>query len=129
MGRLVEISIALLALAVTLPLLLIIAVAIKFESRGPILVGQPCLSPDGRRFRSLRFRTIPWDRSRGSRAWSPEMTRVGQFLWTTRIDALPQLINVIRGEIGLINDDAVPTFFVDAQQPYGSQRRRRGGLD
>jgi lipopolysaccharide/colanic/teichoic acid biosynthesis glycosyltransferase len=86
----------------TLPLIIAIAVAIRCEGSGPILVWQHRIGSDGHLINALRFRTThappagtEWFR-RGQR------TRVGAVLWRTHLDALPMLVNVVRGEMTIL---------------------------
>jgi len=95
--RLGDVMLACTLLVITLPLMLIVALAIKWESPGPILDGDTCIGAGGRRFRMLRFRTAAYDPGLSTPSWAPTPTRIGRFLWVTRIDALPQLVNVLRG--------------------------------
>jgi hypothetical protein len=92
MTRLGDFLIACILLAITLPLLVIVALAIKWGSPGPVLDRQSCIGRGGRRFRMLQFRTAVHDPSYAVPSWAPRPTPVGQFLWRTRIDALPRLI-------------------------------------
>ncbi|HTV89800.1 MAG TPA: sugar transferase [Stellaceae bacterium] len=84
----------------TLPLLLLVAIAIKLDSVGPVLVRQERLSPDGRRVCALSFRTTIGRQQRAV-VGATGRTRIGELLWYTRIEELPQLFNVLRGEISL----------------------------
>src|SRR5215471_10948746 len=102
MARIGELVMAALLLVITLPLMLTIALAIKWESPGPALYRQSCIGPNGRRFQRLRFRTTLHDPER-QMVWCQKTTRVGQFLRYTRIEGLPQLINVVRGEMCLVS--------------------------
>ena len=80
--------------ALTLPLRLIVSLLMKCESAGPVFESRERIGRNGRRFRMLRFRTkvhIP------QQAQQP--TRLGSFLWNTRVAALSELINVLRGEM------------------------------
>jgi lipopolysaccharide/colanic/teichoic acid biosynthesis glycosyltransferase len=99
--RALELVIVSILLAFTVPLLLFVALAIKWESHGPILEKQLCIGRSGRRFELLNFRTTKREQTRGG--WDREITRVGEFLRYTRIDALPQLINVLRGEMSILH--------------------------
>jgi lipopolysaccharide/colanic/teichoic acid biosynthesis glycosyltransferase len=102
MRRLGDIAIAFTLLAVTLPLLLTISIVIKFENPGPALEARERIGRGGRRFRMLRFRTTVHRPGHPTPArMARETTWVGSFLRHTRIDALPQLVNVIRGDISL----------------------------
>ena len=82
------------------PILLIASVAIKLNSRGPIFIRGTLYGSDNRAIQVLKFRlmTVP---AAGDR-FSPSLTRVGQILGQTGIDELPQLFNVLRGEISII---------------------------
>lgn len=100
MRRLAEIAIACVLLVVTLPLLLFVALAIKLESSGPVFARERCVAR-GRWDTLLTFRTTALDPE--YRSPGRQTTRVGQFLRHTRIDVLPRLINVFRGEIGLVD--------------------------
>ena len=98
-------------LAITLPLLGIVGLAIKADSPSPIFDRQVCLGHHGRRFRLFNLRTIAHDPEGAHPVWAQRVTRMGAFLRRTRIKNLPQLINVVRGEIRLIgNDGRSPAF-------------------
>ena len=109
--HLADITISGTFLAITLPLLLIVALAIRWEEPGPVLERRECIGRGGRRFRMLKFRTTVHDPEHATPAWAQKTTGVGQFLRYTRIDVLPQLINVLRGEMTLIDSFSPP--FVD----------------
>jgi lipopolysaccharide/colanic/teichoic acid biosynthesis glycosyltransferase len=101
MRRLADVVIACVLLAIASALMIIVALAIKLESAGPVLERQTCVGRSGRRFQRLKFRTTTHDPRHATPAWARQTTQVGQFLRHTRIDDLPQLINVLRGEITL----------------------------
>jgi lipopolysaccharide/colanic/teichoic acid biosynthesis glycosyltransferase len=121
--RLVESAIALVALAVLSPLLAVIAVLIALESRGGIFYGDERESRGGRRFRCLKFRTmIAGADAQQRRLYSnnqldgpqfkieqdPRMTRVGRWLRSISFDELPQLVNVLRGEMSIVGPRPSP---------------------
>lgn len=90
-----------------LPAMLVTALAIRLESRGPVLYRQERVGEGGRTFRMLKFRSMTQDAEPdGVARWAangdPRITRVGRFIRRTRIDELPQLINVLRGEMSLV---------------------------
>ena len=93
--RRVELISACALLAFTLPLWLVVSLLIKCESAGPVFESRERIGRNGRRFRMLRFRTKV--HSVPQRAQQP--TRLAWFLWNTRVAALPELINVLRGEM------------------------------
>jgi lipopolysaccharide/colanic/teichoic acid biosynthesis glycosyltransferase len=113
MRRLGDIVIACLLLAITSPLMLIVALAIKLEGVGPVLDRQSCIGCSGRRFQMLKFRTTVHDPRLATPAWAQKTTQIGEFLRYTRIEYLPQLINVLRGEMSMIDRDGSSPSFLD----------------
>ena len=113
MRRLGDVAIACILLAITLPLMIIVALAIKWESPGPVLDRQTCIGRGGRRFQMLKFRTTVHEPAHATAGWAREMTQIGQFLRYTRIEPLPQLINVLRGEMSMIERDSRSPSFLD----------------
>jgi sugar transferase (PEP-CTERM system associated) len=94
-------------LALTLPLMLATAIAIRLESPGPVIYRQERVGRGGHRFACLKFRSMRADaESDGVPRWAvqsdPRVTRVGRSIRRTRIDELPQLFNVLRGEMSFV---------------------------
>jgi len=87
----------------------VIALAIKLERPGPVLVKENCIGR-GRRFQLLKFRTLPHDPEAMLPSWNRHPTALGEILRFTRIESLPQLINVLRGEMSIIDHDGSPSF-------------------
>lgn len=107
MKRLVDIVLSLLGLVILVLLLPFIAIAIWLDSRGPIFYRQQRVGLNGRLFRIIKFRTMIPDAEKYSGAVfaernDPRVTRMGNFMRKTRIDELPQLINIFRGDMSLI---------------------------
>lgn len=116
--RTLDLVFALCALPVVLPLLALCAAAIKLDSpRDPVLFKQPRTGKDGRRFPMYKFRTMVVDADKlksdldehNMLSWpdfkvkrDPRITRPGRFLRKTSLDELPQLFNVLRGEMSLV---------------------------
>jgi exopolysaccharide biosynthesis polyprenyl glycosylphosphotransferase len=104
-GHALSLLVAVTALVALTPLFALLAAAIKLESRGPVFFVHERVGICGRRLRLLKFRTMhpaaaptsEWVRDNGHR-----ITRVGKWLRRCRLDELPQLINVVRGEMNLI---------------------------
>jgi lipopolysaccharide/colanic/teichoic acid biosynthesis glycosyltransferase len=111
--RLGDCVIASVILAFTAPLMLLVALAIKLENPGPVLVEHTCIARGGRRFQMLKFRTAIYDPRHGKPDWARPPTRIGAFLRYTRIEDLPQLINVLRGQMSIIDRDAGSLLFLD----------------
>ncbi len=120
-----DIAIAFCLLILTLPLMIIVAIAIVIDSPGSILYSQVRTGLNGKKFRVYKFRSMKQDAEKMGLQWAkkrdPRITRVGYLLRATRIDELPQLWNVIKGEMSLIGPRPErPEFDLDLRQeiPY-----------
>lgn len=114
--RLFDTFCALAGLAVLAPLFALIALAIKLADGGPILYSQVRIGKGLRRFRLLKFRSIFSGCAEGSLLTAPRdarVTRVGHFLRRYKLDELPQLVNVLRGEMQLVGVRPQVERFVD----------------
>jgi sugar transferase (PEP-CTERM system associated) len=105
-------------LLITLPFSLIAAVLIKLESPGPVLYQQERVGLHGRKFMVLKLRSMRRDaETGGAPQWAqvrdPRVTRVGAFIRLTRIDELPQLLNVLRGDMSFVGPRPERPYFVD----------------
>lgn len=110
--RWVDVASSLLLIALFSPILVIAAVAIQLEDGGPAVFRQTRVGRNGRTFTIYKFRSMPVKTpdvpSVGARALT--VTRVGRFIRRTNIDELPQLFNVLRGDMSLIGPrPALPT--------------------
>ncbi len=131
-----DILIAGTALLVTLPLVTLIAVAVKVTSRGPVLFRQKRVGRNGRVVEILKFRSMRVNSDSDTR-WSvgqcdADVTRVGAFLRRTSLDEIPQLINVLRGDMSLVGPRPERPFFVDqfsmSIAAYDDRHRLAGGV-
>ncbi len=124
MKRAFDFVIALIGLAVLSPIFLIVAAAIKADSRGPVFYRGERLGRDGKRFRIFKFRTMVADAAELGGGITirddPRVTRLGRFLRRTKIDELPQLINVVRGEMSWVGPRPEDPRYL----PYYSPRYR-----
>ena len=97
---------SLLLLAFAVPLLLLVAFLIRVDSTGPVLYRQSRVGLHGRIFTMLKFRSMRVDAEVAGPCWAtdrdPRMTRIGAFIRATRLDEVPQLLNVLRGEMSLV---------------------------
>jgi lipopolysaccharide/colanic/teichoic acid biosynthesis glycosyltransferase len=125
--RIVDVVAAIVLLAPCLPLFLIVGVWIKLDSPGPIFFRQERLGYRGKLFSVFKFRSMTVEAELltlglpGNSA-SPHITRVGHYLRNYRIDELPQLINVVRGEMSLVGPrPLVPLYF----PTWTAEERRR----
>jgi Undecaprenyl-phosphate glucose phosphotransferase len=105
--RVEDVVIAVICMLVALPLMLVVALSIKLDSRGPVLFRQKRLGSNNLPFDLLKFRSMYMEQTDPlghelTRAGDPRITRVGRFLRMTSMDELPQLINVLKGEMSLV---------------------------
>jgi exopolysaccharide biosynthesis polyprenyl glycosylphosphotransferase len=108
MKRLSDIVLAALGLGLSLPLFPLVALAIRAEDRGPVFFAQPRVGQNRRVFTVHKLRTMRVGPAGGdyTRAGDSRITRVGRFLRATRLDEVPQLWNVLRGDMSLIGPRA-----------------------
>lgn len=107
MKRAFDVVVAGLGLLVFAPVAALAALAIKIEDGGPVLYPQERVGKDGRRFRALKFRSMVPDAERTTgavqaTAGDPRITRVGRWLRATAMDELPQLWNIVRGDMSVV---------------------------
>jgi len=104
--RLTDIALALALLVVTLPVMAVVAVLVRLESHGPAIFRQARTGLGGREFEVLKFRSMTQDAERDGPQWAksadPRVTRLGRILRQLRIDELPQLVNVLKGDMSFI---------------------------
>jgi len=115
------------------PLLLVVALLIKLDTRGPVLFRQERVGSGFRRFRIYKFRTMVEDASHLGRPITcgddPRITRVGRVLRQTKVDELPQLLNVLRGEMSIVGPrPEVPTYVDRFRPQYARLLRVRPGI-
>ena len=127
MNRALDVLLAGTGLAVTSPLLGLAALAIKLEDRGPVVYRQTRVGLDGEDFELLKLRTMVVGAEQLGAGYAvdkgdPRITRLGRFLRRTSIDELPQLWNVLRGDMSVIGPR--PTLRYQVEQYTEHQRRR-----
>ena len=133
MKRILDIVVSLIGLICLLPLLLLVAVLIKLDSTGPVLFRQTRMGMRFRPFQILKFRTMVQDSSTKGQSITvgddPRITRVGRFLRKTKIDELPQLINVFKGEMTFVGPrPEVPQYVELFRQDYEEILKIRPGI-
>ena len=116
--RIMDILVSLAVLVLTLPLMLITALLIKLDSPGPVFYRQERVGLHGVPFILFKFRSMSVDAEAGGRPrWASQkdsrVTRVGSFIRSTRIDELPQLLNVLRGEMSFVGPRPERPHFVE----------------
>lgn len=134
MKRVTDIIMALAILLVTAPLYPLIALAIRLDSKGPIFFSQMriglCMPMQTHIFCMIKFRTMVTDaEAKNGAVWAAKndcrITRIGKFLRHTRLDELPQMINVLRGDMSIIGPRPERPGFYDKLEtaiPYFAER-------
>ncbi|HXS06891.1 MAG TPA: TIGR03013 family XrtA/PEP-CTERM system glycosyltransferase [Rhizomicrobium sp.] len=130
--RVADFTVSLFFLAAVLPITLLVALAIKLESRGPVFYRQERVGLNGRIFRVWKFRSMRTDAEKdGVPRWASakdnRVTRVGRFIRATRIDEIPQIINVLEGDMSFIGPRPERPYFVQQlrrEMPYYDLRHR-----
>lgn len=130
--RVLDVVGALVLLILLFPLFIIVAMAIKLESHGPVFYSQQRYGKDGSIFAVHKFRSMVQDaEQRSGPVWAkkadPRITKVGRFMRKTRIDELPQLMNVLKGDMSFIGPRPERPFFADnfkKQIPFYMNRLR-----
>ena len=104
--RLLSLAVSFLALLICLPFIPLIILAVRFSSPGPIFFSQTRVGQCGRPFTAYKFRTMRQDAEANGAAWAakddPRVTRIGGFMRKTRLDEIPQLWNVLRGDMAFV---------------------------
>jgi exopolysaccharide biosynthesis polyprenyl glycosylphosphotransferase len=132
--RLTDLLLASLGLALAWPLGLFIAAAIKLDSPGPVFFRQERLGKDGKPFRIIKFRTMIRDAEKSGPQFAdrrdPRVTRVGRLLRKTRLDEIPQLYNILKGEMSFIGPRPEREVFIrEFLQPVPDLQEGRRATD
>ena len=127
MNRSLDVALAGLGLVVASPLLAVAALAVKLEDGGPVLFRQVRVGKDGKDFELLKLRSMVVDAERQGAGFAVDrgdarITRVGRVIRRTSIDELPQLWNVVRGDMSVIGPR--PTLRYQVERYTERQRRR-----
>lgn len=135
--RFYDIVMSLVALALLSPVFLIVALAIKLEDRGSVFYVQERMGLKGKVFRMYKFRSMCQDAEKLHKELlsrneldgpafkmkeDPRVTRVGRFIRRTSIDELPQLVNIIKGEMSIVGPRPLPTYEAVQCNEYQNQR-------
>jgi len=115
--RVVDLVLAAVGVALASPMMLLTALAVRLETAGPVLYKQERVGENGRLFTLCKFRSMRADAETGTPIWAKEkddrVTRVGRFIRITRLDELPQLWNVLRGDMSFVGPRPERPFFVE----------------
>jgi len=104
--RVMDIVLSLIGLIIAIPLMLIFGIAIKLESKGPVFYRQERVGKNGKVFMLYKLRSMYQNAEENGAKWAekddPRVTKVGRIMRKTRIDELPQLFNVLKGDMSLV---------------------------
>lgn len=124
--RVFDVTCALLGVLILSPLLIIVAILVKLDSPGPAIYRQIRVGKDERPFELFKFRSMYVDADQRGRnittAGDPRVTSFGTFLRKSKIDELPQLINVIRGDMSLVGPRPEVPEYVEKYPPEAKQK-------
>lgn len=126
--RFLDILLSLLALAILWPLMLSVAAIIKLTSPGPVLFRQQRLGRNGKTFSIYKFRSMKVNAEHtGSGVYSkkgdPRVTKIGKILRATSIDELPQLVNILRGDMSIVGPRPPLTYHPWPIEEYSEEQR------
>lgn len=129
--RILDFMISLIALILLIPVLLIIAILIKVSSKGPIFFIQERVGKNGKIFKIIKFRTMVINAEKigdGLTVRSEEdnrITKIGKILRKTSLDELPQLINVLFGQMSLVGPRPPVTYHPYKYEDYSEEQKKR----
>ena len=106
LSRILDILLSLLGLTIGIPLIIIFGVLVKLEDGGPIIYKQERLGKDGKIFNLYKIRSMRIDAEKFGVQWAqnndPRVLKVGKFIRKTRIDEIPQLFNILKGDMSIV---------------------------
>jgi len=128
--RLLDIILSLIGIIIISPIFLIVAIAIKIDSKGPVIFKQKRLGKNGKEFEIYKFRSMVVGAEKiGTGVYSKKgdsrVTRVGNFIRMTSIDELPQLVNILKGEMSFIGPRPVLTYHPWKLEEYTEEQLAR----
>ncbi|MCD6545793.1 MAG: sugar transferase [Thermotogae bacterium] len=128
--RFFDIFFAVIGIIILFPVMLVIAAAIKLDSKGPVIYKQDRLGKNGRIFKIYKFRTMIENAEKmGSGLFTfendPRITKVGKFLRKTSLDELPQLFNVLKGDMSFVGPRPPVPFYPKKWEEYTVYEKKR----
>lgn len=123
--RIIDFILSLIGIILLSPIFLITAIAIKLDSKGPIIFVQERNGLKGKLFRCYKFRSMAADNNPSNYDKENKITRVGKFIRKTSIDELPQLINILKGDMSFIGPRPWPPSYTDL---FTAEQRKRNDV-
>ena len=128
--RIFDICLSGISIIVLLPVWIVVSIAIKFDSKGPIIFSQKRRTKDGKIFEMYKFRSMVVDAEKMGTglfnyANDPRVTKVGRFLRNTSIDELPQLFNVFKGDISIVGPRPCVSYELGEYETLNKKYKKR----
>lgn len=128
--QVIDFILALLAAVLLTPIFIAVFIAIKLESKGPAVFKQPRLGKNGKTFTVYKFRSMVNDQSKIKKSNTvyendPRITRVGAFIRKTSLDELPQIFNILKGEMSFIGPRPPVPHFPKKYNEYNEFEKQR----
>lgn len=129
--RIIDLVLSIIATIILSPLILIISILIKIDSKGPIFFLQERLGKEGKAFRIIKFRTMIVNAENigdGLKVKSEKdnrITKIGKILRKTSLDEIPQLINVIKGDMSIVGPRPPVTYHPHKYEDYSLEQKER----
>ncbi|WP_250648676.1 sugar transferase [Peribacillus frigoritolerans] len=126
--RLMDIVLSLIGLIILSPILIIVAIAIKFESKGPVIFQQERLGLYGKVFKIYKFRSMCVGAEKSGvyeTKGDARVTKIGKFIRKTSIDEFPQFVNIIKGEMSIIGPRPTLTYHPWSLDEYTNMQSKR----
>lgn len=128
--RILDIIFSFIGIIILSPIFLLVAIAIKIDSKGPVIFKQKRLGKDGKEFNIYKFRSMVVGAEKiGTGVYSKKgdsrVTKVGNFIRMTSIDELPQLVNILKGEMSFIGPRPVLTYHPWKFEEYTKEQAKR----
>jgi exopolysaccharide biosynthesis polyprenyl glycosylphosphotransferase len=124
--RLIDLTCSTILIALCAPVCALVALAIRIESKGPVFFRQTRVGQNGKQFEILKFRSMKVDAPKYARSPNEDtdnrITRVGRFLRKSSLDEIPQLINVLKGDMSLVGPRPEMPFITEEYGPWEATR-------
>jgi len=116
---------SIVGICLTLPLMFIIAIVIKLDSKGPVFFFQERLGQYKKPFNLIKFRTMVVDAEKNGPVWANEnderVTKIGRFLRKTRLDEIPQLFNILKGDLSFVGPRPVTRYSAELLKQHNHE--------
>lgn len=127
--KILDFILATLGIILVSPIVLIVALAIKVDSKGPVFFSQERLGRHKKPFRLIKFRTMVFNAEQNGPVWAHKndnrVTGVGRFLRNKKLDEIPQLLNILKGDLSFVGPRPIRKHFADIIQQHDPNYDKR----